>query len=690
MQPKQLALLIFALSAFAQPLAAQTLKGSRESMQRQYQLAVSYDYTFLQTPNAVRDFVKDGYLVEVKPSRTVDLHAVSFPYARPEVKLFVERFGEQYYNTCKEKLTVTSLTRPTSLQPANASESSVHPTGMAVDLRVPRDDKCRRWLESTLLSLEGTGVLDVTREYRPPHYHVAIYTKIYSNYVASLEAAGKTESSFGSEYVVQRGDTLSRIAERTGTSIAALRSVNGLRNDLITVGQKLRLPGTETSDIPTQQIAANDATPAEESTSLPVQAVAAVAIRNAANVQPGNGSYTVRRGDTLGKIAERTGTTVEALRRTNGLRGNLIYPGQSLQIPGQVAIEPGVRVAANTTPAPTGAAATYVVRKGDSLAKIAERTNTTVEELRRSNGIRGTVIHPGQTLQLPGQQVEEPAPVQVAQAEPAPQPVEQVVEPSAEEAVAQVAVAQIEEAQIEEATAEVVGPPVPEDIISVVAAQVAAANTSQVAEEPAPAPAPAVYEVRKGDSLARIAERTGVAIEDLRRYNRLRGNVIHPGQVLQLQPERVAAASTNAGASDNGSSGLVPAMAVPAAATLVAAAEAEAQPQVTSYSVRKGDTLAKIARQTGTSVEALRRANGLHNDLLQIGQNLNVPLSDSFERAGDATMEVEHKVRRGESLWRIANKYGTTVGSLREANGLPDDSLTVGQVLRITVGLGDN
>src|SRR5690606_29961851 len=107
-------------------------------------------------------------------------------------------------SACGEKMVVTSLTRPINLQPANASEASVHPTGMAVDLRVPRDDKCRRWMETTLLSLEGTGVLDVTREYYPPHYHVAVYTKMYGNYVASLDAKGGEQTSgFTGEYVVQ-------------------------------------------------------------------------------------------------------------------------------------------------------------------------------------------------------------------------------------------------------------------------------------------------------------------------------------------------------------------------------------------------------------------------------------------------------------------------------------------------------
>jgi LysM repeat protein len=595
MQPQRLALLIFALSAFTNPLVAQTLKGSRESVARQYQLAVSYDYSFLQTPSAVRNFIQEGYLVEVKPGRTVELAAVSYPYARPEVKLFVERFSEQYVQACGEKLTVTSLTRPINLQPANASETSVHPTGMAVDLRVPRDGKCRSWLESTLLSLEGTGVLDVTREYYPPHFHVAIYTKIYGNYVATLDktSPGAAVAAGGlTDYVVRRGDTLSKIATNNGTSIAALRSANGLRNDLLNVGQKLQIPGQAAAPA-VQQVAAAPIQAEESSAALPVQAVAAVAVRNAATVQRGNGSYTVKRGDTLARIAENTGTSIAALRRSNGLRGSLIHPGQTLQVPGQVAVEPAVARVAQQDVIPASASS-YTVRKGDSLAKIAELANTTVNDLRKVNGIRSSVIQPGQTLQLPGREVEAGIAAQVAQVE----------------------------------------------------------QTAQVEQVAQAAPATA--------------------------------------------PDYVAASTVASTTPVGPSAALMPAMAVPAASLVaetvetVEATEAAAS-AVTSYSVRKGDTLARIAERTGTDVTSLRRANGLRSDLLQVGQTLSVPtLASAGQSAEEATVEVEHKVRRGESLWNIANRYGTDVSSLRRANDLTGDALTIGQVLRVTVALRAN
>ena len=57
---------------------------------------------------------------------------------------------------------------------------------MAVDLRIPPKQACRTWLENYLLAMEKDDVLDVTRERRPPHYHVAVFPDTYEQYVVSL------------------------------------------------------------------------------------------------------------------------------------------------------------------------------------------------------------------------------------------------------------------------------------------------------------------------------------------------------------------------------------------------------------------------------------------------------------------------------------------------------------------------
>src|SRR5690606_19859341 len=186
MRAVRLAILISFVLCVTAPGRAQSLRGSPASLTRQYEQAKRHDYTFLRQPADVQRFVDLGLLVPVRPGPAYDLARVSFPYARPEVKLFLERLGRQYQAACGEKLVVTSLVRPTTRQPRNAADRSVHPTGMAMDLRRSNKASCRRWLERVLLQLEARGVLEATRENRPPHYHVALFPRPYVQYVAAL------------------------------------------------------------------------------------------------------------------------------------------------------------------------------------------------------------------------------------------------------------------------------------------------------------------------------------------------------------------------------------------------------------------------------------------------------------------------------------------------------------------------
>ncbi len=162
------------------------LGGSMASMRRQHRVAKQNDYTFLRTAAQVREFVREDRLVPLESNANLVVTNVSFPYARPEVKLFVERLAQQFREATGERLVVTSLTRPLSRQPRNAHDLSVHPAGMAVDLRIPANPNDRRWLENTLLTLESLELLDATRERRPPHYHVAVFPDRYSTYVEGL------------------------------------------------------------------------------------------------------------------------------------------------------------------------------------------------------------------------------------------------------------------------------------------------------------------------------------------------------------------------------------------------------------------------------------------------------------------------------------------------------------------------
>lgn len=235
---------------------AQSLRGSTTSLDRQVEQAEAHGYTYLKNAGDVARFGDAGLLVRLKGNGDYELKEVSFPWARPEVKLFVERLSSQFRAACGERLVVTSLTRPTANQPRNASSRSVHPTGMALDIRRHDTPACRQWLERVLLALEKQKVLEATLERRPPHYHIALFPQPYADYVAALggDAAAGGSATVAVEstddeafrdlltYTVRRKDTLWRIAYNHGSTPDAIRQANGLRTSTIHPGQVLKVP----------------------------------------------------------------------------------------------------------------------------------------------------------------------------------------------------------------------------------------------------------------------------------------------------------------------------------------------------------------------------------------------------------------------------------------------------------------
>lgn len=180
-------------AAVAKPTVS--MRGSPASMERQHAVAVSESYTFAGSPEEVAELVAKERLVTVPGGADYMLHRVSFPYARPEIKTFVENVAADYRKACGEPLVVTSLTRPSSKQPGNAHKLSVHPAGMAIDFRISKSSKCQKWFEKALLELEQRDVLDATRERNPPHYHVAVFPDAYRAYAATLKPAERPSSS---------------------------------------------------------------------------------------------------------------------------------------------------------------------------------------------------------------------------------------------------------------------------------------------------------------------------------------------------------------------------------------------------------------------------------------------------------------------------------------------------------------
>lgn len=200
----------------------------------------------------------------------------------------------------------------------------------------------------------------------------------------------------------------------------------------------------------------------------------------------------------------------------------------------------------------------YTVKKGDSLWKIANKYNTTVEKLKSANNLKTNTLSVGQKLVIPS--------------------------------------------------------------ISV---------SPEVSD---------TYIVQKGDSLWSIANKFNMTVSELKNLNNLTNNLLSIGQVLKIKDS-----------SNNGK---------------------------TTYTVQKGDSLWVIANKYGITTEELKSYNNLTSNLLSIGQVLKIP-------QGKTSIENIYTVKKGDSLWTIANRYNTTVEKIKVLNNLTSNLLSIGQQLKI-------
>ena len=246
-------------TALAAKLEAQILRGSQASVDRMHAYAVDHSFDFLETTTSVRNAASGGKLVELaKVTSNYELHNVQHPYVMPTVKTFVERLSSQYRAYCGERMVITSAARPLNMKLRNASDLSVHSTGMAVDIRSTKiPTRCRNWLRTTLSDLERAGVIEATEEKKVPHFHVAVFPSSYTSYVANLTrstavaAAEEAPSSGGPSesrdaatisYLVKSGDSLWGIAVKHDTSVQTLQSINRLNSNRIHPGQVILVP----------------------------------------------------------------------------------------------------------------------------------------------------------------------------------------------------------------------------------------------------------------------------------------------------------------------------------------------------------------------------------------------------------------------------------------------------------------
>ena len=183
-------------------------------------------------------------------------------------------------------------------------------------------------------------------------------------------------------YTVKSGDSLWKIATNHNMSVSQLKNLNKLSNDMIFVGQKLVVSEKKQS-APSQ----NQNKPSQSQVTKP-------------------STYTVKSGDSVWKIAHECGMSMNELVSLNGIKNNLIFPGQVLKVKAGAKAENVSKSeksgSKNQNAASNGSSSTYTVKSGDSVWKISHEHGMSMDELKSLNGLKDNLIIPGQVLKIKG------------------------------------------------------------------------------------------------------------------------------------------------------------------------------------------------------------------------------------------------------------------------------------------------
>lgn len=212
------------------------------------------------------------------------------------------------------------------------------------------------------------------------------------------------------------------------------------------------------------------------------------------------------------------------------------------------------------------------------------------------------------------------------------------------------------------------------------------------------------YTVKSGDSLWSIAKKFNISVEELKSANNLSSNLLKIGQILKIPKEIIEITPSedyiiytvkrgdslygiakqynttvtqliNYNNLSSTNLSIDQQILIPTEKTI---------DTTSTYTVKSGDTLYKIASQYNTTVSNLMSLNNLKTSILSIGQVLQIPTSTPTQPSDETYLE--YIVKSGDNLYNIANKYGTTVQEIKNLNNLTNNNLSIGQRLKIPSG----
>jgi len=233
--------------------------------------------------------------------------------------------------------------------------------------------------------------------------------------------AGQSGAAYAAPHVVQKGETLSDVALRYGTTTSALARANGISDpNFVLAGRTLKIPtggGTSTGastggashtvaagetlwDLALRYGTTVDALASSNGIANPNLVVAGTTITisggggaGSGSTSSGSTSHTVRSGETLSGIAARYGVSASSLVRANGIANpNLVVAGTTITISGGGGAQPGS----------SSGSTSHTVRAGETLSGIAARYGESVSSLARANGLSNpNLVVSGTSLSIP-------------------------------------------------------------------------------------------------------------------------------------------------------------------------------------------------------------------------------------------------------------------------------------------------
>ena len=449
----------------------------------------------------------------------------------------------------------------------------------------------------------------------------------------------------GKTHTVVSGDTLSGIARKYGVTVAQLKQWNNLKSDLIFPGQVLKVSGDNTSNVkpPTDNNNNNN-------TNKP------------GGEKPTNGTkHTVKSGETLYGISLKYGVTVAQIKQWNNLKNDIIYVGQSLIVSSNGSSNN--QTEKPTTPTnpttPNTNSQKHTVKSGDTLSGIAWKYGVTVAQLKQWNNLKSDIIYVGQTLIVKGgssnNQTEKPT---TPTNPTTPNTNSQKHTVKSGDTLSGIAwkygvtVAQLKQWNNLKSDIIYVGQTL---VVKGGTTNGSSSNQSQGSQNNNSSTT--THTVRRGDTLYGISLRYGVSVNEIKQKNNLTSDMIYIGQTLAISGSSQSGNKTNTQQTvSTGTS--------------------------STYTVKSGDSLYKIASQHNVTVDQLKKENNLSGDMIYVGQTLRIP-GKSVQAPVQTNKNKRHKVVSGDSLWSLSNKYGTSVKQIKAWNNLTSDVIYTGQNLRV-------